>query len=86
MTRYELNEACENWRPKKKDPVNPDHYRTGGIECIDALRSVMSPEEFEGFCRGNAIKYLWRCREKGGIEDVKKAIWYLRMMVGEEPR
>ena len=60
------------------DPVNaPDHYTQGGVECIDAIRAALTDEEFRGFCKGNALKYTWRERMKGGGEDLKKASWYL---------
>ena len=60
------------------DPVNnPSHYNQGDIEAIDAIEAALSKEEFRGYLRGNSIKYNWRCRHKGGAEDVKKAMWYL---------
>jgi hypothetical protein len=60
------------------DLVNaPPHYRQGGIECIDAIRAALTEEEFRGFIKGNAIKYAWREKHKGGDEDLKKAAWYL---------
>lgn len=61
------------------DPVNnPDHYNSGDIECIDAIRASMSPEEFQGYLKGNTLKYLWRYRYKGSPqEDLAKAQWYL---------
>lgn len=55
----------------------PEHYRKGGIECIDAIRAALTPEEFRGYCKGNAIKYLWRERHKGGAQDLAKASVYL---------
>lgn len=62
------------------DPINPDHYKHGGIECIDAIRAALTPEEFRGFCKGNALKYVWRERHKGGDEDLRKAGWYLNQI------
>jgi hypothetical protein len=60
------------------DDVNhPAHYTGGGIECIDAIEAALTPEEFRGFCKGNAMKYAWRERMKGGNESLHKAIWYL---------
>lgn len=60
------------------DPVNhPEHYNSGDIECIDAIRAALTPEEFRGFCKGNMIKYAWRERHKGGDESLEKARWYL---------
>jgi hypothetical protein len=61
------------------DPVNnPSHYTTGGIECIDAIEAALTPEQFQGFCRGNAIKYAWRAGRKGdAAEDLSKGAWYL---------
>jgi len=64
--------------PEEVDMVNaPPHYRQGGIECIDAIRAALTPEEFRGYCKGNAIKYIWRERYKGGNESMDKADYYL---------
>ena len=60
------------------DMVNePPHYRQGDVECIDAIRAALTPEEFRGYCKGNAIKYVWRERHKGGNESMAKANYYL---------
>lgn len=60
------------------DPVNhPEHYTASTIECIDAIRAALTPEEWRGYIKGNAIKYCWRERYKGGEQDLDKAIWYL---------
>lgn len=64
------------------DNVNhPDHYQGDGIECIDAIRAMSTPEEFQGHCRANVIKYLWRWKSKGGVESLKKARVYLDWMI-----
>jgi len=76
---------CENTMKnnEKHDNVNhPSHYTNGGIECIDAIKASMSPYEFRGYLKGNAIKYLWRYRLKGHAkEDLKKAQWYLNRLI-----
>lgn len=60
-----------------KDAINPDHYKVGGIETIDYLEAKMTPEEYQGFLKGNIIKYLSRSRYKGTeAQDYKKALWY----------
>ena len=57
---------------------NPSHYNTGAVECIDAIEATLSDEEFRGYCRGNTLKYLWRCMYKGKTkQDLEKARWYL---------
>jgi hypothetical protein len=56
---------------------HPPHYTQGGIECIDAIQAALTPEEFRGYCKGNALKYTWRERSKGQDESLKKATWYL---------
>lgn len=61
----------------------PAHYASGDIECIDAMRAQMSKEEFEGHMKGNVIKYMWRWRDKGGVESLKKARWYLNKLIEE---
>ena len=66
------------------DPVNnPANYKLGdGVECIDYIKQVLTPEEFKGYCHGNLIKYQHRHGYKGNpVEDMKKAEWYLRKMI-----
>ena len=66
------------------DNVNhPNHYTTGGIECIQAIKASMSPEEYQGYLKGNALKYLWRFRHKNGVEDLRKAQIYLGWLLTE---
>lgn len=61
----------------ENDAINPNHYKQGSVECIEALEAALTPEELTGFLKGNVIKYLWRANLKGQIEDHKKAQWYL---------
>ena len=80
--------------PKKKaadtitDHVNsPPHYNAGGIECIDSMVSAFGMENVKHYCLANAFKYIWRCLHKGKeVEDIKKAIFYLRFAIGDDPR
>lgn len=68
-----------------KDNVNsPSHYTQAGIECIDAITAAVSGKSgIEAVCVANVIKYLWRYELKNGVEDVKKAQWYLNRLVSE---
>lgn len=50
----------------------PSHYTSGKVECIDAIESSMSREQFIGFLKGNVEKYLWRFDTKG-IKDSMSA-------------
>jgi len=60
------------------DMVNhPPHYTAGSIECIDAIRAALGDEGFVAYCRGNALKYVWRGPLKNGAQDLRKAVWYL---------
>ena len=69
------------------DIVNqPPHYTQGNIECIDAIRSMVTPDQFLAHCRITAMQYIWRAPHKNGDEDLQKAIWYLRMAIGDDPR
>lgn len=67
------------------DMVNhPSHYTQGGIECIDAIESAVGKlQGFEGYLTGNILKYLWRWKSKNGLEDLRKARWYLDMLIRE---
>ena len=88
----EIDQAsCENaqdsccGKESNVDMVNhPVHYTHGGIECIDCIKSAtVGKVGIEAFCVGNAIKYLFRYEEKNGIEDVKKARWYIDRLIKE---
>jgi hypothetical protein len=62
------------------DPINPDHYKNA-IETIDAIEASMTPEAFRGYLKGNVIKYVTRYEKKNGLEDLKKADWYLSKLI-----
>jgi hypothetical protein len=64
------------------DLVNsPPHYREGDIECIDAIRAALGKDGFVAYCQGNCVKYLWRWKSKGGMQDLHKARWYLDRLI-----
>lgn len=64
------------------DYVNhPPHYETGKFECIDVMKETQGVEATQNFCVCNALKYVYRHNMKNGIEDLKKAIWYLNKAV-----
>ena len=67
------------------DMVNhPPHYQSdNGIECIDAIRAALGRDGFIAYCRGNAIKYLWRDKVNN-VEDRNKATWYINRANAEE--
>jgi hypothetical protein len=65
-----------------RDNVNhPSHYTVGNVECIDVLIATQGVEAVKGKCICDAMKYLYRHRNKNGLEDIKKAIWYLNKYV-----
>lgn len=60
------------------DNVNhPVHYQTGQFECIDIMLEIFGVEYVMNFCICNAFKYLYRAKRKNGVEDIRKAAWYL---------
>lgn len=69
----------------ENDYVNhPTHYTQGGIECIDAIKAATKGlGGIEAFCTGNAIKYLWRWKNKNGAQDLEKAVWYINRLMDE---
>lgn len=67
------------------DVDHPAHYNQGGIECIDAIAvATVNLTGEEAFDTGCALKYLWRWKAKGGIEDLKKAKWYIDRIIEKE--
>ena len=61
--------------------VGGNHYKDLSVQPWSAMESWMTPEQFAGFLRGNAIKYLARCDSKGGLEDVRKAQHYIQKLL-----
>lgn len=76
-------ESTLNDQYAEKDNVNhPSHYTKGKVECLDALESAtIGKSGIEAVCVANVIKYLWRYEEKNGLEDVKKAKFYLNRLL-----
>ena len=67
--------------------AKPAHYADSKIECIDAMVATFGKEAVQDYARVNAFKYIWRAHEKGKEkEDIRKAIWYLRYSIGDDPR
>ena len=72
-------------KKNQADEVNhPDHYTRGGIECLDAIESALTPEEFRGYIKGNILKYTWREKLKNKDQDLKKAEFYLKKLLGRK--
>jgi hypothetical protein len=76
----------ESWKDIKielEEKVNhPSHYTQGSVECIEALESATSNlTGIDAVCTANAIKYMWRWKQKGGLEDLKKAKWYIERLI-----
>lgn len=61
--------------------LQPSHYTKNKIECIDYIKDVLSPEEYQGYLRGNITKYMHRYKDKGGVEDLNKARVYLNWLI-----
>lgn len=75
-----------NWEATTDDNSvdHPAHYNQGKYECIEVMREVFGDLAVKNFCHLNAFKYVWRANEKNGIEDIKKARFYLDKMVEME--
>ena len=64
------------------DKINPNHYKKGSVECIDAIEAAtVGKVGIEAVCVANVVKYLWRYEDKGGLEDIKKAKWYIDKLI-----
>ena len=76
-------EPAEKRMIESYDTVHkPEHYNNGGMECIDAIRGMLTHDEYIGYLRGNALKYQWRFRYKGKpVEDLRKARWYEERLI-----
>lgn len=84
QSQTSLSDTIKAFILAEPDKVNPPHYKKGSVECIDAIRAAtVGKSGFEGYLVGNCVKYLWRFEDKGGVEDLKKAAWYLNKLIDE---
>lgn len=66
---------------------SPAHYTAGKVECIDAIEAAtVGLEGIEAVCTANVMKYIWRWKRKNGVEDLKKAKWYLERLINQLDR
>lgn len=65
---------------------HPSHYCTGKYECIDVMEEALGTDNVKGFCLCNAFKYLYRHKNKNGLEDIKKAKWYIDKLIELESK
>lgn len=89
-TMYREPEHCTAVPPNlwpytpQQDAINPDHYKVGGIEAIDYMRAKSTQEEFTGYLRLSALKYLSRAGHKDdALQDYKKAHWFISRLIEE---
>lgn len=62
--------------------THPSHYTQGKVECIDAIEAAVTGlSGMDAVCTAQVIKYMWRWRHKNGVEDLRKAGWYLDRLI-----
>lgn len=86
-------EECKNWKPKGDTPMITDHTPAESDHAPDTMAkpahyASLDPDVISfcianriGFCEGNVIKYVCRWREKGGVDDLKKARNYIDRLI-----
>lgn len=66
------------WESAQAEEINhPPRYKHGEYECIDVMADVFGKEAVQNFCLLSAFKYVWRKDYKGGVQDIRKAMWCL---------
>lgn len=79
-----VKEFREHAFPTRDMQVGGDHYKNKKVQPWDSMKAWFTHEEFCGYLRGNVIKYVARYKDKGGLEDLKKAAHYLQKLIEEE--
>ena len=80
----DLLEFSQAEEDEKDDAINPNHYKAGNVECIEAIQASLTAEAFAGYLKGNVQKYLWRYETKhweDPLQDLQKAEWYLSRLI-----
>jgi len=78
---YENAPLMETIEPLEDIVNRPNHYHKGGIDVIKYMEMKFPKEQLVGFHRGNALKYLMRYQDKGGVEDLRKAEFYIKKLI-----
>lgn len=77
--------SCMDKITKNQEPVNmvdhPSHYTHSSIEAIDAIEAALGWEGTKAAHTANVLKYMWRWQHKNGLQDLKKAQWYLNRLI-----
>lgn len=78
-----MNKSDKQADNVENDVVNhPKHYTQGKFECIEVIEEITKQcDKFEAYLIGTILKYLWRWKNKNGLEDLKKARWYLNKLI-----
>ena len=68
---------------EEKEMVNhPSHYNMGKYECLDVVKELVKDMKgIEATLFFNAFKYLWRYKQKNGLQDLKKCEFYLKELI-----
>lgn len=85
----EQTTSSDNAHEVEHDNVNhPAHYTAGGIECIDAIAAALTcqTDPMHAWLTGQVLKYMWRWPLKNGLEDLKKARFYLDRLIADMER
>lgn len=81
------NLVPSHWCPRDSHDMvnNPSHYQSEmGLETIDVIEAFTSDlKGIEAVDTGNILKYICRWKKKNGIQDLKKAKWYLEHLINE---
>lgn len=77
---YEIVDEEELYMSEARE-IGPKHYKGLGYEPWDIMYSNFTNEEFEGYLRGNVVKYILRYPSKGGVDDLRKARHYIDRLI-----
>ena len=74
----------DRYAPSPDVVEQPPHYRVGEVEAIDYIEQQLGGQGIRHYLEGNILKYMHRWRYKNGVEDLRKAKWYLDKLIFEE--
>ena len=82
QAEIEAQEHAQRFFDQQDEVNHPKRYTKGEVECIEAIEAaVIGKTSEEAILVAPVIKYLWRYEDKGGVEDLLKARWYLDRLI-----
>lgn len=79
-----VSQPDNNTMDPKDSVTEPLHYKNLAIDTLELMSVNFSDEAYMGFLEGNVLKYVMRYKMKNGMQDLRKAQYYLELLINRQ--